>query len=151
MYTYCTCVKVRGQLALIGSLIPLCKSKGLNSGHRLDSESLYLLSLLVLYHLLYKKVRGYRNFDKSYHFFFPKMFVPVCLPSVLETPFYHTFDKSRCHLIELHTKLIGKRGCFFLSVVVLMQHPCFLLFLYFSEGSFSLVYKLFLPSFPSVG
>lgn len=34
--------------------------------------------------------------------FSPKMFVPVCLPSVLETPFYHTFDKSRCHLIELH-------------------------------------------------
>lgn len=150
MYTYCTCVKVRGQLALVGSLILLCKSWGLNSGHRLNSESLYLLSLLFLYRLLYKKLRGYRNFDKCYHFFFLKCLYLFASHQYLRLLFITLLTSLDVILLNF-TKLIGKRSCFFLSVVVLMQHPCILLFLFFSEGSFSLVYKLSLPSFPSVG
>lgn len=154
IYTYCTCVKVRGQLALVGSLILWCKSWGLNSGLIVRACTCWA----CVYHLLYKKLRGYRNFDKCYHFFSLKCLYLFASHQYLRLLFITLLTSLDVILLNF-TKLIGKRGCcFFLSVVVLMQHPCFLFifvlfcsFLFFSEGSFSLVYKLSLPSFPSVG
>lgn len=55
MHRYYICVEIRGQLAGVNSLLPLCRSWGVNSGHRLGSESLYLLSPLPYSVSLYSK------------------------------------------------------------------------------------------------